>query len=960
MDLIGKTIQHYEFRKLIASGGYGAVYEAMDKNFNRLVAIKTILPDYANQEEFKQRFTTEAQLVAQLEHPHIVPIYHYWQDEQGAFLVMRYIKGGTLRDVMSVQGIMSLIQIQRILRQVCDALDVSHSTGVVHRDIKPENILIDPRGNAYLTDFGIAKNVHTPEDMTATDSIVGTWKYLSPEQIQNQPLSPMMDMYALGVMVYELLAGQHPFEDTVVTMMLLKHLQDPLPNILLKQPNLPLTINDVIQKATQKNPASRYPSITAFANAFTNVVDGIPMSLPVADTRLNITKPLHIPPPLPTTTKGRNRHAMLQNVRKFWIEGVLETSLQHVGLLDINISPEYESVNHPWQKLLNIRRSDTDEPLGSQQIMTYFENLSGKLLVMGAPGAGKTTMLLSLTQELIIRAQLDPAYPIPVVLNLSTWSQNRLSLEDWLEDELHIKYQTPRRIAREWIEGDNLTLMLDGLDEVDTRHRAPCVQAINTYREQHGFVDIVLCCRTSEYQELITKVMLNGAIRIEQLTDTQVTDYLGTLDEVGKRTQRLIDADPTFLELSRSPLTLRILVQTYRNVPTDHVKILDNPIDQRRQLFNLYYQEMINRRVTDGQYDTVTIRKHLTWLAKQMRIHNLSIFQIEDLQPSWLDVPDKKTYQRLFISANMISQAGFWGLPRLLQAGEITGLSNIGKTLVWSTTGGIWGIALGTGAWRKRLIPWLSGIVFALGIAMDSSPEKGFGALADVPISFVIYGGMLYATHILMNREGFTEDHIRTVELLAFSRQHIRPLYAILGIMSGIATAFINDSVYNGDPATTTELLVGMTLGALTGAIGAILISGFRGSPSAIAIRPNQGMRHTLRNAVQMGLYIGFIFSLSIFMATAPVSTISFGITQGIISALSFGFLGFIIFGGYAVIQHLIVRHLLVRRGHIEPNLAHFLDTASSLLLMRKVGSGYIFIHRYLLEYFAELEDSSN
>ncbi len=957
MDLIGQTLKHYQIRQEIASGGYGAVYEALDTSVNRSVAIKTILPTFANQAEFKQRFQTEAELVASLEHPHIIPIYHFWQDEQGAFLVMRYIRNGNLREVMKIQGAMALLQVQRIMRQICSALDISHRQGVIHRDIKPENILLDAQGNAYLSDFGIAKNLHTDDDITATGSIVGTWKYLSPEQIQNETLSPQTDMYAIGIMLYELLAGKHPYGDTPVTLMLLKHMSEDLPDIAEERPDLPRELNVVIQRATAKTASERYPNISAFINEFNNVVEGIPVSLTVADTKPNITEPVYIAP-RPKTSQDRTRYAMIQNVRTFWIEGVLYTSLNNVEQLDLNISPDYESVQHPWQKLLNIKLNNDETDLTSKYIMQYFESLNGKLLIMGNPGAGKTTMLLALTEQLLRRAELDPAYPIPIVLNLSTWAQNRATIEQWIEDELHTKYQTPRQIANTWIESDNLTLMLDGLDEVDSQYRSDCVEAINTYREKHGFVDIVMCCRTEEYQQLITQVMLNGAIRIDPLTDTQIRDYLNTLGDIGQRTQRLIDTDPTFQELSRAPLTLRILVQTYQNVPSGDVTIMTNPIEQRRQLFDLYSREMLNRRVNETGYSAQTIRRNLTWLAQQMQSHNLSIFQLENLQPNWLNAESQKSYNRIFITANIVSQATVWGLPRLLQADEIAGMSNIAKALIWSASGGTWGLAIGTGAWIWRFIPWIVGIVFALGIAVDSSAERGIMALVNLPVGIMIYGGLLYVAHIIMKSNNFQHDHIHTVELLQFSRHHIRPTSSIIGVLAGIATTFVNSSVYNGDPATTIELITGIALGGSFAGLSALFVSGLRASPITTAVRPNQGIRQSLRNGLQMGMFIGGIFFLSIFLATAPVSTVSFGITQGIISAISFGFNGFLVFGGYSVIQHMLVRVLLARQGQVEINMADFLDTASSLLLMRKVGSGYIFIHRYLLEYFAESEDN--
>ena len=244
--MIGQQIREFEIQGELGAGGYGAVYRAHDSAVNRDVAIKVILPQYANQTLFKQRFTAEAHLVAQLEHPHIVPLYTYWQDEQGAFLVMRYVRGGSLRSMMTQQGALPLARTLRILEHIADALDIAHGQGVVHRDLKPENILLDERGNAYLTDFGIAKQTHQAAHITETDAIVGTWAYLSPEQVSNTPITPQTDIYAFGILLYEMLAGAHPFQDASVGMLIMKHLSEPLPDLSLARPDLPPDLDRVI------------------------------------------------------------------------------------------------------------------------------------------------------------------------------------------------------------------------------------------------------------------------------------------------------------------------------------------------------------------------------------------------------------------------------------------------------------------------------------------------------------------------------------------------------------------------------------------------------------------------------------------------------------------------------------------------------------------------------------------
>jgi len=163
----------YEILGRIGEGGFGEVYQAYQASIDRQVAIKVILPEYANDPEFIQRFEREAQFVARLEHPNIVPLYEYWRDQDGAYLVMRLLRGGTLSQALR-KGAWSLERSARLLDQISSALDFAHRQGVVHRDIKPENIFFDEEGNAYLSDFGIAKALAQPSDLTMAGDILGS------------------------------------------------------------------------------------------------------------------------------------------------------------------------------------------------------------------------------------------------------------------------------------------------------------------------------------------------------------------------------------------------------------------------------------------------------------------------------------------------------------------------------------------------------------------------------------------------------------------------------------------------------------------------------------------------------------------------------------------------------------------------------------------------------------------
>lgn len=264
-----KAIKGYELKEKIGTGGFGAVYRAQQTTVGREVAIKVILPALASQADFIRRFEGEAQLVAKLEHPHITPLYDYWRDPEGAYLVMRWLRGGSLRDALE-KGKFELRSAALLLDQIAGALSLAHRNGIIHRDIKPANILLDEDGNAYLTDFGIAKDLSIKSNGTQPDMIVGSLDYISPEQARSETVSSRTDIYSLGVTLYEMIAGEHPFGNLSAIERLYKHINDPLPEITGFENAA--EINRVIQKATAKNPEQRYPDALAFAADFREAI----------------------------------------------------------------------------------------------------------------------------------------------------------------------------------------------------------------------------------------------------------------------------------------------------------------------------------------------------------------------------------------------------------------------------------------------------------------------------------------------------------------------------------------------------------------------------------------------------------------------------------------------------------------------------------------------------------------
>jgi serine/threonine protein kinase/WD40 repeat protein/DNA-binding winged helix-turn-helix (wHTH) protein len=266
LDLGGEPLRGYRLLERVGMGGYGTVWRAIQPDVGRDVAVKAIHPHLANDPEFIRRFEAEAQLVARIEHPHVVPLYDYWREPGGAYLVMRFLRGGSLADLLD-PGPLELEKIAGLVEQICGALAAAHRQGVVHRDVKPSNILFDGEGNAYLADFGIAKDLASTEQ-TKTGTIRGSLLYASPEQIGGGTLTPRADQYALGIVLFEALVGVHPFADIPDLAVLDRQLHEPLPSAAEGRPDLPPAVDGVIATATAKDPDDRFGDTAAFADAF--------------------------------------------------------------------------------------------------------------------------------------------------------------------------------------------------------------------------------------------------------------------------------------------------------------------------------------------------------------------------------------------------------------------------------------------------------------------------------------------------------------------------------------------------------------------------------------------------------------------------------------------------------------------------------------------------------------------
>ncbi|MCA9887221.1 MAG: protein kinase [Anaerolineae bacterium] len=963
--LIGETKRGYTFHERIGVGGYGMVYRAQQLAVDRDVAIKVILPEHARSDEFKARFAEEARLVAQLEHPHITPLYDYWQDESGAYLVMRYLRGGNLRQMLQDHGALSLAQTTRLLTQIGEAFASAHAANVIHRDFKPANVLLDERSNAYLTDFGVAMRIQQVDGgEQESDELVGTFAYLSPEQIQGRALTPHADLYAMGLVLYEMLAGQHPYGDAGINDLIIHQVRDPVPSLLKLRPDLPETLDTIIQRATDKEPKHRYPDAQTFIDALNELAQaGRPLPLPPVARHLE-TADLMIPTRTErlgnldggTTSSGRNRRSMLQNVHAFWIEGVLEQSLHGAAIIELGMTPHMAAVTNPWGAVLRRPGTEDRTVVPGTPILQMFDRLNGKLLILGDPGSGKTTTLLELTQALLARAERDQRHAIPVVLNLSSWGQDRQPIDTWLINELSNKYQVPRAIARHWAKHDELLLLLDGLDEVALTYRDDCVEAINTYRQEHGFVDVVVCSRTADYEALTNSLLLNGAIVLQPLTSQQVDGYLSQFGPSLTTLRKQLNADENLAELSRSPLMLSIMALAYRDITQDSLPQFDNPEAQRAHLFDVYVERMLARQSADAPYSRQQVEHYLGWLASQMVAQAQTVFQIENLQPTWLLEPQQQQYRKALLRAMLVIWALIWGVPRAVT----TPLAPPGapawmKGLAWAAAGASWGTVLGT-----RLIRYMAsaigiGIVFSIAVALEGGIDRELGQIVTrIPGALIIYTLAFGFSLWLLRRGQHHPMHIQPVESVRFVRKNVKPWMVVAVIPAGAVTSILNRIVFARPDVTTGEQILGIVLGSLIGILTAGYLTGLTSNVVGQTTRPNEGIWRSLSNALRLGAIVAVSFGVLLMASTVPVSSWTFGIMQVIVTALPFGAVGGLIYGGFTVIQHVILRRILWQTGATPRNYAHFLDHATRLILLRKVGGGYIFVHRYLLEYFAQ------
>jgi hypothetical protein len=339
------------------------------------------------------------------------------------------------------------------------------------------------------------------------------------------------------------------------------------------------------------------------------------------------------------------RGRMLLRVRRFWI-GEPRQGVPRPDRLEIRLYRRLDLVDRPlgleWR---DPSPAGQDRPLpAGASVHALFEQLDQALLILGPPGGGKTTMLRELLGALLDDAASREHGPVPMIFGLSSWKPGT-PIAQWLADELHKQYGLPSRLARAWVDGDQIVPLLDGLDEVAPGARARCVEAINAFRDEHGLVGMAVCCRTDNYRVLGTRLRLTGAVVLGELDSGQVATYLRSAGPSLAGVRAVLRDDPILAELLRSPLMLNLVASAYRDRSARQLRSSGGLRQRRDEILGSYVEAMFSHQSPNPRWTAPRLLAWLRWLANAMLQQGQSIFRLEWMQPELLS----RRWRRLLV-----------------------------------------------------------------------------------------------------------------------------------------------------------------------------------------------------------------------------------------------------------------------------------------------------------------------
>ena len=555
------------------------------------------------------------------------------------------------------------------------------------------------------------------------------------------------------------------------------------------------------------------------------------------------------------------------------------------------------------------------------------------------------------------------------------------------------KYQVSRSLAKEWVESQQLILLLDGLDEVKLAQRDACVQALNQFIQTHGLTEIVVCCRIQDYQTLSECLTLRSAISIQSLTTEQIEQYLNRAGEALSTLQEVLQKDAELLNMATSPLILSVMSLAYQNCTVDAFPKPGNTTERYQQLFDAYIERMFQRQGTKLVYSKTQTVQWLSWLAQRMNKEDQTIFLIELMQPSWLGSKLRQTTYHLLsgliigILSVLLLVPTLNGLAEFfnkllgyqpLEIDFMLGLITI-MIMIGVSTSLLWGVGFAIVGERiasvssKMILGMTEGGIICTIIGINTTFSLGN------LIALLITAGLIGVSIGLWINLFFTV-HIKPVENLKWSWSNAREKAIhgalggiLLGLLFGILVGLIDYARFNhayvlfeamGDSpgpkissaiAWIRQFSTPVILGILNGLgfslifelIGGLvwgLMGGLSGTMVETRTIPNQGIWQSAKNTIILVL-------LGVICLVIACGLIGIPLLVGGGLGVFLGISG----AGIACIQHGMLR-LLLYSNRLSPwNYAHFLDHATSCILLQKVGGGYIFTHRLLLEHFASM-----
>lgn len=589
---------------------------------------------------------------------------------------------------------------------------------------------------------------------------------------------------------------------------------------------------------------------------------------------------------------GLNQENVTANVRSSYIDGVLREALPERVRLELALDNPVGVLRRPM--VLHEGKAISRPLAGSSDIATIFKDSGRALLILGAPGSGKTITLLELCRPLLERAEADPRQPIPVVLNLSTWAQERKSLAEWIAAEMHRQYGLSPKVTPVWLAHDHLTLLLDGLDEVAPAARAACVRAINAYEDRGA--GLVICSRSADYAELSEKLDLSWAIEIRPLDPTQVAAYLSD-DRLGLDAVReAIRRDDALRELSATPLMLNVMAVAYGGRPfAELLPLLDSEAERRAHLYDAYIERVFDRRpLSDAGYTTVQALRWLRFITAHLTKRNETQFFIEDMQVDWL--PGKKGRWVGVLSSVLF--ATLFGVAVSILIGTLFGVA----------TGVTMGITYG--------------VIMGLG--------EGF-----VPIKPVDELEPYFRSSWIIN------------EIIGGL-----PLGCLPGLLSGVfGGGLVGALGHNG----LYGILLGITFGSVISLLISVPGAMVRVRESSKRRdQPNQGASRSTLNALRAAIFYGVVYAIFGGLLGRFWGNLLIGTQVGAFYGLAIGLL---LHGGTAVVKHYLLRLLLFLNHLLPLRLIPFLESMRERVLVQRAGAHYRFIHRTFQEHIAALTD---